>query len=128
MDQVTRYVLYSCADEIDPLRKLIKYFLVTEDEDRPPVMSEKHTLIRLALERGKEQDKVRNIDRHKIVNDESGKDTPWLNHTGWKRRFAGQDMSQLVQMISLDIRDEESWLKDVESQVCQMVELAYGGI
>ena len=51
-----------------------------------------------------------------------------MNYTGWKRRFADMDMAKLVAMTQLELVDEELWMKDVERQVCQMIEDAYLGI
>jgi len=75
-----------------------------------------------------EQNKERYLQRHQVVNNESGKDTPWLNYTGWKRQFVEMDMTELVRMTRLELADEELWLKDVGQQVCQMIENAYLGI
>ena len=55
-------------------------------------------LIPSTVDQGIEQHKERHLQLHQIVNDESEKDTPWLNHTGWKRRFADMDMAKLVAM------------------------------
>jgi hypothetical protein len=108
-------------------RKYIKYFLVSTDE-HTDISTEKETLIQHTVSAANKQDKVRFLERQQVMNDEGGKDTPWLNRTGWKQRFIGEDMKALVQMTSSTISDEEQWLKDVESLVTKLVEHAYTGI
>ena len=84
-------------------------------------------LIQSTVNQAIEQHKERHLQRHQIVNNKSEKDTPWLNNTGWKRRFADMDMAKLTAMTRLELADEELWLKDIEEQVCQMIEDAYLG-
>ena len=86
------------------------------------------TLIQSTVTKAVEQHKERHLQRHQMVNNESTKDTPWLNYTGWKRQFADMDMTGLVRMTRLELVDEELWLKEVERQVCLMIENAYLGI
>ena len=105
----------------------IKYFPVRKTSPNSSI-DDDTSLIQSMIDKANKQHQEQHLQRHQIVNDESGKDTPWLNYTGWKRRFADMDMAKLVAMTQLMIEDDELWLKDVSSQVCQMIEDAYMGI
>jgi hypothetical protein len=86
------------------------------------------SLIQSTVDKAVEQHKKHHLQLHQIIDNESEKDSPWLNNTGWKRRFADMDMAKLTAMTQLKLVDEEIWLKDLEQQVCQMIENAYLGI
>jgi hypothetical protein len=107
-------------------RKQIKYFPVRKPHLDSSAI-DNVSLIRGLIDEAKEQYKKRHLERHLIVNDESGKDSPWLNHTRWKRMFTNIDMTKLVAMTQLAIADEEVWLGDMERQVSQTIEDAYLG-
>jgi len=108
-------------------RQFIKYFPVRKRIPNQLNINDA-SLIQSTVNKAIEQHKEHHLQRHQIVNNESSKDTPWLNNTGWKRRFADMDMAKLVAMTRLELMEEELWLKDVERQVCQMVEDAYLGM
>jgi hypothetical protein len=114
------------AQTLQQSRNHIKYFPVRETCSNSHV-NNATSLIQSTVNQAIQQHKEHHLQRHQIVNNESGKDTPWLNNTGWKRRFADMDMVKLVAMSRLELVDEEIWLKDVEQQVCQMIEDAYLG-
>ena len=105
----------------------IKYFPVRNTHPNSSI-DDDTSLIRSMIDKAKKRHQEQHLQRHQIINDETGKDTPWLNYTGWKRMFANADMSKLIGMTQLTIEDDELWLKDVASQVCQMIEDAYMGI
>jgi len=100
--------------------KHVKYFPV-----RRTNINDDTLLIQSTVDRAIEQYKERHLQRNQIINSESGKDSPWLNYTGWKRQFVDMDMAALVRMTRLELADEDLWLKEVERQVCQMIEDAY---
>jgi hypothetical protein len=85
------------------------------------------SLIQSTINKGNEQDKECHFHRHRTISNNDGKESPWLNYTGWKRQFADADMAKLVAMTRLELADEELWLKDVGCQVCKMIENAYLG-
>ena len=119
--------IYQEAQTLQSNNKDIKYFPVRKM--RPTSLTDDDaSLIQSMIDKAKKQHQQQYLQRHQIINDETGKDTPWLNYTGWKRMFAGVDMTKLVEMTRLAIADDERWLKDVEGQVCQMIEDAYLGI
>ena len=91
------------------------------------VVPDQISLIQSTINKANEQDKERHFQRHQSIIDKGGKDTPWLNYTGWKRQFAETDMAKLIAMTRLELADEEIWLKNVGRQVCEMIENAYLG-
>lgn len=75
----------------------------------------------------KRKDDDYRLQRHKIINDESTKDTPWLNRTGWKRMFDGQDMSDLVPVTDEKLSPEEESFKCLRNIIHNMIEEDYQG-
>jgi len=108
-------------------RKPIKYFPVRRI-DSNSIVSDTTLLIQVIIDKANKQDKEHHLQRYQNISDNSRKDTPWLNYTGWKRQFADKNMAKLVAMTQLELADEELWLKNVGQQVCEMIENAYLGI
>jgi len=108
-------------------RNPAKYFPVQRTHSNS-IVNDTTSLIQSTINKGNEQDKERHFQRHQTMSDKGGKNTPWLNYTGWKRQFVDMDMTALVTMTRLELADEELWLKNVGRQVCEMIENAYLGI
>lgn len=75
----------------------------------------------------KRKDDECRLQRHKIINDESTKDTPWLNHMGWKRMYAGTDMSDLVPATNEQLSPGEESFKCLRNIIHDMIEEDYQG-
>jgi hypothetical protein len=84
-------------------------------------------LISDMLTTAKQRDEERHLERHRINNNESTKDTPWLNRTGWKRMFADRDMKMLVEKTSESLGPGEEPLKELSTIVTDMIEEGYQG-
>jgi hypothetical protein len=104
-----------------------KYFVVTTDPDDEALLMDKDALIKKTISFAEQEQKQRYLERNKINNEEHGKESPWLNYTGWQRRFAGEDMERLMKLIRLHIGDNEAWLQDIPKQVTMMLEHSYQG-
>jgi hypothetical protein len=75
----------------------------------------------------KRKDDEYRLQRHKITNDESTKDTPWLNRTDWKRMYAGVDMSDLVPATDEQLSPDEESFKCLRNIIHDMIEEDYQG-
>jgi len=109
-------------------KRLVKYFPVCKTV--PPTQSamERQALIKATLKFAKEQNHQRHLQRHYIQNSEDGKDTPWIQYTGWKRRFEGCNMEDWVKLIDLELGlGEEEIYASLHKKVVQMLELSYAG-
>jgi len=107
---------------------LIKYFPVRIVPHTSYSTTERQALIRATLKSAKEQNHQRHLQRHYIQNSEDGKDTPWIQYTGWKRRFEGCNMEDWVKLIDLELGlGEEKIYASLHKKVVQMLELSYAG-
>lgn len=108
-------------------RPNIKYFPVKTTSTNPVTSDRLDHLISDMLTTAKERDEERHLERHRINNNESTKDTPWLNRTGWKRMFADRDMKMLVEKTSESLGAGEEPLKELSVIVTDMIEEGYQG-
>lgn len=108
-------------------RPNIKYFPVKTTSTNPVTSDRLDHLISDMLTTAKERDEERHLERHRINNNESTKDTPWLNRTGWKRMFADRDMKMLVEKTSESLGAGEEPLKELSTIVADMIEEGYQG-
>jgi len=111
-------------------RQLIKYFPVhesTADSDTQTT-AEIDQLIQSTLASAETQENLRHLQRHHIYNEETGKDSPWIQFTGWQRRFNNCDMSEWAKLIELKLASgEEEVYGSVNKKVVEMIEQAYSG-
>jgi hypothetical protein len=108
-------------------KQFIKYFPVRRVNPalRP---TQRDALIRATLQSAKEQNRQRHQQRHYIHNTEDGRDTPWIQYTGWKRRFEGCNMEEWVKLIDLELGlGEEEIYASLHKKVVDMLEHAYAG-
>jgi hypothetical protein len=105
----------------------IKYFPVRTTPTKPVTSDRLDDLISDMLTTAKQRDEDRHLERHRINNNESTKDTPWLNRTGWKRMFADRDMKVLVEKTSESLGPGEESLKELSTIVTDMIEEGYQG-
>ena len=103
----------------------IKYFPVRTTSSNPVTSNQLNRLISDMLTAAKQCDEDRHLERHRIHNDESTKDTPWLNRTGWKRMFVDRDMKTLVEKTSETLGDGEEPLKELSAIIVDMIEEGY---
>jgi len=105
----------------------VKYFPVRKVATKPVTSDRLDDLISDILTTAKQRDEERHLERHRINNNESTKDTPWLNRTGWKRMFADRDMKMLVEKTSESLGAGEEPLKELSVIVTDMIEEGYQG-
>jgi len=79
------------------------------------------------LTTAKQQDEDRHLERHRVKNNKSTKDTPWVNRTGWKRMFDDRDMKLLVEKTSESLGEGEEPLKELSTIVVDIIEEGYQG-
>ena len=105
----------------------IKYFPVRTTSINPVTSDQLNDLISDMLMMQAQRDEDRHLERHRINNNESTKDTPWLNRTGWKRMFADRDMKMLVEKTSENLGAGEEPLKELSTIITGMIEEGYQG-
>src|SRR5436305_2186391 len=105
----------------------IKYFPVKTTSTHPVTSDQLNHLISDMLMTATQRDEDRHLERHRINNDESTKDTPWLNRTGWKRMFADVDMKMLMEKTSETLGDGEEPLKELSTIIVDIIEEGYQG-
>lgn len=105
----------------------INYFPIRKVGTNPVTSDRLDDLISDMLTTAKQRDEDRHLERHRINNNESTKDTPWLNRTGWKRMFADRDMKMLVEKTSESLGPGEEPLKELSTIVTDMIEEGYQG-
>ena len=105
----------------------IKYFPVRTTPTNPVTSNQLDHLISDMLTAQAQRDEDRHLERHRIHNNESTKDTPWLNRTGWKRMFADRDMKMLVEKTSENLGAGEEPLKELSTIITGMIEEGYQG-
>jgi hypothetical protein len=105
----------------------IKYFPIRTTSMKPVTFDRLDDLISDMLTTAKQRDEDRHLERHRINNNESTKDTPWLNWTGWKRMFADRDMKVLMEKTSESLGSGEESLKELSTIVTDMIEEGYQG-
>jgi len=116
------------AQTLHTNKRLLKYFPVRKGNPDSQTVTEIDTLIKATLKVAKEQNHQRHINRHYIQNTDNGKDTPWIQYTGWKRMFEGCNMEDLVKLIDLELgEDEEEIYGSLHKKVIQMLEVSYAG-
>jgi len=109
-------------------KTLVKYFPVRKTAPFTQTVTERQALIKATLKSVKEQNHQRHLQHHYIHNSEDGKDTPWIQYTGWKRRFEGCNMEDWVKLIDLELGlGEEEIYASLHKKVIQMLELSYAG-
>jgi hypothetical protein len=108
-------------------RPNVKYFAVRKAPTHPVTSDRLDDLISDMLTTAKQRDEDRHLERHRINNNESTKDTPWLNRTGWKRMFADREMKMLVEKTSESLGTGEEPLKELSMIVTDMIEEGYQG-
>jgi hypothetical protein len=109
-------------------KKLLKYFPVRSANSNSPPATEIKALIKATLQMAKEQNHQRHLHRHFIQNEEDGRDSPWIQYTGWKRRFEGCNMEDWVKLIDLELGSgEEEIYASLHKKVVEMLEHAYAG-
>ena len=109
-------------------KELIKYFPVRTTAPVAQSVTERQEVIKATLKTVKDQNHQRHLQRHYIQNSEDGKDTPWIQYTGWKRRFEGCNMENWVKLIDLELGlGEEEIYASLHKKVVQMLELSYAG-
>jgi hypothetical protein len=109
-------------------QRLIKYFPVRIIHHTFQSATEINGLIKATLQTAKEQTRQRHVQRYYIQNEETGKDTPWIQYTGWKRRFEGCNMEDWVKLIDLELGSgEEEIYASLHKKVVEMLEHAYAG-
>ena len=76
----------------------------------------------------KVRDHERHLQRHRIYNEKTGKDTPWIQYTGWKHVFDNCNMAEWDKLIDLKLAPgEEEIYRSVNDQVMEMLEHTYKG-
>ena len=109
-------------------KRLVKYFPVRKTDPLTQPTTEIDALIKATLKSAKEQNYQRHLQRHYIQNTDTGKDTPWIQYTGWKRMFEGCNMEEWVKLIDLELgAGEEEIYGSLHKKVIQMLEVSYIG-
>jgi hypothetical protein len=108
-------------------RPNIKYFAVKTISTNSVTSNQLDHLISDMLMAQAQCDEDRHLERHRIHNNESTKDTPWLNRTGWKRMFADRDMKMLMEKTSENLGAGEEPLKELSTIITDMIEEGYQG-
>src|SRR5437762_12984072 len=108
-------------------RPNIKYFAVKTISTNSVTSNQLDHLISDMLTVQAQHDEDRHLERHRIHNNESTKDTSWLNHTGWKRIFVDRDMKMLVEKTSENLGAGEEPLKELSTIITGMIEEGYQG-
>ena len=106
----------------------VKFFPVRESSSNSSSSSQLDAFFDNMRTAAKRKEDECRLLRHKIINDESTKDTPWLNHTSWKRMFAGREMSELVPAIDEQFSPGEESFKCLRNIIRNMIEEDYQGI
>ena len=139
MDQYKGYTRVCCQLTVAPIwsrqllqtlhnaKQLVKYFPVRKPVGPQPITG-LDSRIQATLATAKTQDHERHLHRHRIYNQETGKDTPWIQYTGWKRVFDNCDMIEWRKLIDLELAPgEEEIYKSVNNKVMEILEHAYKG-
>ena len=105
----------------------IKYFPVRTTSTNPVISDRVDDLISDMLTTAKQYDEECHLERHRINNNESMKDIPWLNHIEWKRMFVDHDMKMLMEKMSESLGAGEESFKELSTIVTDMIEEGYQG-
>ena len=103
----------------------VKYFPVRESSSNSSSSNQMDAFFDNMVAAAKRKDDDYRLQRHKIINDESTKDTPWLNRTDWKRMYAGKDMSDLVPATDEQLSPGEESFKCLRNIIHDMIEEDY---